>query len=252
MGWQQKGKYTRKKRARYPSRDQHGSDTPEEEEDEKRPREIKPGPITSIETQKKNAKRVSVFINGKFAFGLHQDVLLQHALHSGMNLDETRILELLAADSLLRAKESAITYLGYRARTEYEVRKKLSDKGFDQNIIDKVIGRLHELSYLNDEQFAASYVRGRFKQKGYGPQRLRSELYRLGIAGPLIEQTLEEILKEEDVIERALQEAQKRLKRLRNEADLSKKRRKLFDFLMRRGHTADVARTVIEQLDLVQ
>lgn len=256
MAWQQRDKYNnkyKKKRSfqgRSGNRYQDDDSTENQEQEDFRPRVIKPGPITSIESQKKNTKRVSVFINGKFAFGLHQDVLLQHALHSGMNLEEETIQALIAADALLRAKEAALIYLGHRARSEFEVKKKLRDKGFEASVIDQVIQRLHELSYLNDEQFATSYVKGRFKQKGYGPQRLRSELYKLGIAGPLIEQTLEEVLGNENVVERALQEAQKRLKRLRNESDLQKKRRKLFDFLMRRGHTGDVARTVIEQLDL--
>lgn len=225
--------------------------TPKTQDPElQRPREIHPGRISGLEFQKKNAKRISVFIDDKFAFGLHQDVLLQHSLHSGMELDEQQIKALLEADALLRAKEAAITYLGHRARSEQEVRTKLKRKGFDEEIIATVVKRLHELSYLNDESFAQNYVRSRFKVKGYGPQRIRSELRRLGIPDALISQTIEDLLPKQDVSERALEEAKKRLKRLRNESDMTKKRRKLFDFLLRRGHTTDVAREVIEQLDL--
>ena len=116
--------------------------------------EIKPGRITGIESQKKNSNRVSVFINDKFGFGLHHDVLLQHGVHTGQDLDEELISKLRAADALVRAKEAAIVYLGHRARTEQEVRKKLRGKGFEPAIIDQVVARLHELSYLDDAGFA--------------------------------------------------------------------------------------------------
>ena len=219
-------------------------------EEEKQPAYVKPGSITSIESQKKNAKRISIFLDDKFAFGLHQDVLLQHSLHTGLYLGDSRIQELIQADALLRAKEASITYLGHRARTEHEVRTRLKEKKFSEEIVDKVITRLYELSYLDDEQFALNYTKSRFNFKGYGPQRIRAELRRLGIAATLIDKTLSEQLNQEDLQERALQEAQKRLKKLRNEENLTKKRRKLFQFLMRRGHTADIAREVIEQLEL--
>ena len=224
--------------------------TDEAEESLQRPKVIHPGRVSGLETQKKNHKRFSVFIDDKFAFGLHQDVLLEHSLHSGMELDEAGINTLLAADALLRAKEAAITYLGHRARSEKEVRTKLKGKGFEEETIAIVIRRLHELSYLDDERFAQNYIRSRFKVKGYGPQRIRSELRRLGIADDLIEQAIEDLLPKDAISDRALAEAQKRLKRLRNETDIYKKRRKLFDFLVRRGHTTDVAREVIEQLRL--
>ena len=177
-------------------------------------------------------------------------MLLQNNLYSGLDLDEAAIQSLVAEDSLLRAKEAAIMYLGHRARSEHEVRTKLKGKGFEEPTIAVVIKRLYELSYLDDEQFALNFTRNRFKHKGYGPQRIRAELRRLGIANTLIERALDELLAEKDVLEVALKEAQKRLKKLRRETDLYKKRRKLFDFLLRRGHTSDVARDVIDKLDL--
>ncbi|MEM8484605.1 MAG: RecX family transcriptional regulator [Bacteroidota bacterium] len=244
MAWQRRNKksgYKRKYKAK----------SPEDAENTPPPaRNLSPGQITGIEMQKKNAKRISIFINDKFAFGLHQDVLLQHALHSGMSLDAAQINMLVEADALLRAKEAAIMYLGHRARTEHEVRTKLRGKAFEEEIIDQVVKRLYELSYLDDEQFASRYTQNRFQYKGYGPQRIRTELRRLGIAPALIEQALEALLPANDVVARAQVEAEKRLRRLRNEKDLYKKRRKLFDFLVRRGHTSEVAREVIEKLNL--
>lgn len=209
---------------------------------------LEPGNITRLQTQKKNSKRVSVFIEGRFAFGIHQDVLLQYNLYSGLFLDLLAIQTLRDADALLRAKEAAMMYLGHRARSVHEVDQKLQQKGFDAATIKIVKERLLELGYLDDRSFAHQFVKGRFQAKGYGPQRLRSDLYRLGIASALIEEVLEQELREDDVLERALEQGQKKWKQLRREPDAFKKRKKLFDFLLRRGHTPDISRQVAELL----
>lgn len=216
--------------------------------DERPEEQLEPGTITRLQTQRKNNKRVSIFIDGHFAFGIHQDVLLQHNLYSGLFLDLPTIQTLKKADALLRAKEAAMMYLGHRARSIHEVNQKLQQKGFDAAVIKSVRERLIELGYLDDRSFARQFVKGRFQAKGYGPQRLRSDLYRLGIASTLIEEVLEQELEEEDILNRALQQGKKKWKQLRRETDTFKKRKKLFDFLLRRGHTPDVSRQVAELL----
>lgn len=245
MGWQQRDP---KKRKSYKKRQNRPGDT--HEAGDPAPENVSPGRITGIESQKKNANRVSIYINDQFGFGLHHDVLLQHGLHTGVDLEASQIRELQAADALIRAKEAAITYLGHRARTEKEVRQKLQGKGFDGATIDQVIVRLYELSYLDDASFARTYTQNRFTFKGYGPQRIRAELRRLGVASPLIEAAIAEAMPANVMYERAFAEAEKRLRRLRNEQDPSKRRQKLYGFLMRRGHTPDVVRAVIENIDL--
>ena len=253
MGWQRQGNNRdtngRSAKKRHKNYRRHKKPDEEQSEREASVQQVTPGRITSIESQKKNSNRVSVFIDDKFGFGLHHDVLLQHGLHAGQDLDEEQITTLQAADALIRAKETAIVYLGHRARTEQEVRKKLHGKGFESAIIDRVITRLHELSYLDDAGFARSYTQNRFKYKGYGPQRIRVELRRLGIENQLIEAAIEETMPGEAMYDKALAEAQKRLRRLRSEKDMNKKRQKLYGFLMRRGHTPDIVREVIDNIE---
>ena len=95
-----------------------------------------------------------------------------------------------------------------------------------------------------------SYTQNRFRYKGYGPQRIRVELRRLGIKEQLIEAAIEETMPGETMYEKAFSEAEKRLRRLRNEKDLTKRRSKLYGFLLRRGHTPDVVREVIDNIEL--
>jgi regulatory protein len=139
--------------------------------------------------------------------------------------------------------------LTYRPRTEQEVRKKLLKQSFDGAIVDKVIERLYELQYLDDGAYARSYARSRLANRGYGPGRVRLELRRRGVAQPLVEQALEEAYADEDPLVMARAQARKRWPRLARESDPYKRRRKLTDFLVRRGFSYETARQVVEELE---
>ena len=209
-----------------------------------------PGTITSLERQKKNQNRVSVFIDGTFAFGIHQDVLLQHMLYTGLRIELDTIEQIRQADQLIRAKTAAIHYLSYRARTEHEIRNKLKKDRFSTEIIEIVINRLYELSYIDDETFVRNYVRDRLNRKGHGPIRLKADLRKLGITPEQIDHVLENTTDKNGLFENALEQAKKRNKRLEREHDPLKKRRKLYSFLLRKGHTTDIVKEVLDHLDM--
>lgn len=203
-----------------------------------------------MEQQKKNPQRVSIFLDEAFAFGVHQDVLLQHHLYTGRMLDEAAIKEIIYDDQLVRAKQTALSYLAHRARTEYEVRDKLKKNQFDELIIERVIERLYELSYLDDDSFTERYIRGRLNKKGHAPLRLKADLRRMGISPEKIDRALQTIADRNSLLDKALEQAQKRSKRLARETDSFAKRRKIYGFLLRKGHTPDVANEVLERLEL--
>jgi regulatory protein len=205
--------------------------------------------ITKIARQVKDENRVSVFLDGDFAFGIHQDLLLQFNLYPGRTLSVEEQEAIQAAEQLFAAKANALAYLTYRPRTEQEVRKKLLKQSFDGAIVDKVIERLYELQYLDDGAYARSYARSRLANRGYGPGRVRLELRRRGVAQPLVEQALEEAYADEDPLVMARAQARKRWPRLARESDPYKRRRKLTDFLVRRGFSYETARQVVEELE---
>lgn len=217
-------------------------------EDEPKGRPLKAGTITKMTAQVKAKQRLSIFLDGTFAFGLHHDVVLEAALVTGQHLSIAQQQALKEADAFMRAKESAVRYLGHRPRTEAEVRTKLRRLGFGDSIIARTVARLYELAYLDDAAYAKLYVQRRFANKGYGPQRLRSELVRRGIARDLIDSTLAVFQEETDTLSKAREQGEKRWERLRNEPDRRKRQRKVSDFLVRRGFTYDTVRQVLDEL----
>jgi regulatory protein len=193
--------------------------------------------------------RVSVYLDDDYAFGIHQDVMIRHSVLKGAHLTVEMQEQILADDALARAKSTAMNYLGSKARSTHEVRQKLSQKGFGAETAERVVDRLEELGYLDDADYARRYAESRFAAKGYGPQRIRQELRRRGVSDQHTQAALEELLETADPLEAAREQAEKRWQRLASETDPRKRRKKLGDFLVRRGFGFDVIRQVTDELE---
>lgn len=150
-------------------------------------------------------------------------------------------------DPLAKAKESALMYLGYRDRSVKEMKVKLTQKGYPEEIIDMVLEILTKANLLNDERFAIAFSRGKIEGRSWGPEKIRTELYVKGIEKELIEQVVREMFEEYsqfDLIRKLL------TKRLRYQDKLEQKDMKRhIDFLKRRGFRWDMIREVISEYE---
>jgi len=138
-----------------------------------------------------------------------------------------------------RAMQYALRVLGYRARSEQEIRRKLERKGFSARVTDRALMELTRLQLLDDREFAHSWVSTR---TGYGPVRLRCELRQKGIDADLAEETITTLRSEDDDFATAWRLARKaqRGSAIRDRTEL----RRLRQLLLRRGFTGDVVNRV--------
>src|SRR5438067_1624309 len=86
---------------------------------------------------------------------------------------------------------AALRILGYRFNSEAELRRKLAAKKFDAPVIAATLDRLRGEKWLDDERFAAAFVRTRL-QKQIGRARIRRELMAAGVASEISERALRE------------------------------------------------------------
>ncbi len=205
--------------------------------------------ITRLEVQKRRTDHASVYVNGAFAFGVHQDLVLQYGLHEGRALSTREQQRIERDDEALRAKAAALGYLAHKPRTEGEVPPRLAQRDYGAAAIDEAVARLRELDYVDDAAYAQDYVRARFASKGYGPVRIRRELAERDVAAHLIDRALEEQMDAEKTLEAARGHARKKWKRLRGEDDPRRRQQKLYDYLWRRGFTTDTIRRVMDELE---
>lgn len=213
------------------------------------PSDASTGTVTSLEAQTHDEDRVSVFLDGEFAFGVHKDVAAKHGLQVGTTLTPEEQAAVEHDERYVQAKQRALNYLAHKPRTEAEVRRKLREEEAPSPVIEDVVARLYELNYLDDEAYARDYVRNRFASKKYGPVRMRRELTERGVDRAVAEAAVDDLFADENLVAAARQHAEKRWPRLADEDDPRRRKQKLYRYLRRRGFTSDTIYTVLNELE---
>ena len=148
---------------------------------------------------------------------------------------------------------ASLRFVSYRPRSEKEfrdflTRKLKKRKVYDIVVIPRVIKRLTDLGYVDDEAFARWWVQSRMQFRPKGARVLILELLRKGVAKSTVAEVVSRARKsgenEKDTVK---QLAQKRLSRLAG-IPARERKKKLFDFLLRRGFEADLVTAVVDEV----
>ena len=197
--------------------------------------------ITRLAVQRKNPKRVNVYLDGNFAFGLYRDTAAW--LETGQMLSDEKIKELLEKDQQAEVYQKALDFIAYRPRTAQETRRKLQQAGYEAFLIDNTIAALSDNGLLNDEYYAQQWVEERMRLKPRSKRVLIYELRQKGIPDDVIQSAVEEV----DDFRSAYEAAEGRLSRYEG---LSKFefRNKLGSFLAGKGYSYEVIAEVTQEL----
>jgi regulatory protein len=198
------------------------------------------GKITALKYQKKNPERVSVYLDGRFAFGL--PAIVAAKLKPEQLLSDAEIEALQAEGDQEKAYNRALDYLSYRPRSCKEIDLYLQKRGLPEGQIGAVIERLERAGLLDDEAFARFWVENRERFRPRGLRALRYELRIKGVSGEIIDRALESV----DAQESAYRSAERKARQLRH-ADRQTFYRKMIDFLSRRGFAYEVAREATDR-----
>ena len=208
--------------------------------------------ITAIQVQKRDPNRVNLYLDGEFAFGLARIVAAW--LQVGQALDEDKIAKLQAEDSRERAWGQALLFLSYRARSENEIRQNLSKHEIPDAVIEETLERLRRDGFANDKKFASAWVENRSTFHPRGRRALAQELRQKGIDDADIESVLEGVDDEALAYEAGQKKARKltlslpALARGSKGQEWSEFRKKMSEFLARRGFSYSVIAPVVTRL----
>ncbi len=199
--------------------------------------------ITKIEKQKKNDKRYSIFIDNSFAFGIDDIDLLFYKLKENTVLSEKKYNEIIENTVFIKAKDTAFKYLGYKARSKYEVQQKLIQNEFSLEIVDRVIEILENYGYIDDKVYAKKFISEKINYKGYGKHRIKYELKLKKIDDSIIDELLLDT--EDDELKKAITLTRKKIK---NKNIDYKEKQKVVAYLQRRGYSYDIIK---ESIDII-
>ncbi|MCL2173779.1 RecX family transcriptional regulator [Candidatus Saccharibacteria bacterium] len=148
--------------------------------------------ITKISPAVKTTGRYNVFVDDKFAFSLDESQLVKIGLRKGDEISEERLDELKTESDFGKNYIRAVDLISRRLRSEKEIREYAFRKNWTKENTEKVVERLHERGFLNDEKFAASFVRSRATLKNYSRRKMELELTKKGIKKEIREKILTE------------------------------------------------------------
>ena len=147
---------------------------------------------------------------------------------------------------MVSARVAALRFLKIRPRSVGELKEKLKNKNFSREEIEATIEYLTEIKLLDDRAFTKSWIAYRLSRP-FGFRRIYSELSSKGVAKEIIEEAIAQAkgqYAETDVI---LELARRRWSRLSG-IDLQKKKKRVGDFLLRRGFPMDAVIKVLRKL----
>lgn len=198
--------------------------------------------VTAIEPQKKRIGRFNIYLDGHFAFGVDENILVKNQLKVNRQLTDDQVLNLINQSILGKLTDQALRFLSYRPRSEKEVAdylvKKISQgEGLKYNqakespMIGKIIAKLTRYGYLNDHEFARWWFDSRMRARPKGPTLIKAELIKKGIDKEIIENVQD---RSPDQVALAKKAVAKKLEKWQKLPQLEFKK-KLYQFLLSRG-----------------
>jgi regulatory protein len=109
--------------------------------------------------------------------------------------------------------------------------------GLSESDSNEILVELIQSNFLNEERFVEAYVKGKFKIKSWGKQKITQGLKLAGINQKLISSSIQEI-KFEDYIKTIQRLAEKKMKTLKEGTDFEKKI-KVQRYLLSKGYKYD-------------
>lgn len=195
--------------------------------------------ITRIKAQK-NKKRVNIYLDGKFAFGLDADNFLKAGLKVGQKLTQKQVDDLVFKNEFQKLLDKTLRLISRRPRSEKEIRDYLRKKKSPSKLIEAVVKKLKQLRQIDDAAFASWWVEQRTTFRPRGKFGLTMELRQKGIDKTIINKAINKV----DELPLAARLAQKKLKVYKN-LPREEFYQKMSAYLARRGFSWETIKKVV-------
>ena len=198
--------------------------------------------VTKIEAVVNSKNRYKVYVDEQFAFVLYKGELSRYNIMLGEKLTDEIYNEIHDEVIVKRAKLRALHLLNTMGRTEHQLRHKLKQCDFKEDVIDKAITYVKSFGYVNDSEYARSYIMNRKDKKS--KKELYIQLVQKGIEAEVLEAVFEESY-DNDSSKEAIY---KLLAKKKYDPDNTTKEetRKIIAFLTRKGFGYEDIRQVLQ------
>src|SRR5581483_3810548 len=213
--------------------------------------------ITLVELQKKNNKRFNIYLNGQFAFGADEDLIVERRLVVGKEINPQELEKILFEAEVGKLMMRMYLLFNVRPRSEKEIREYLKNLSFKRKVkdqeeisevvIESLVEKLKQKELINDLVFAKAWMESRRNSKKKGKNIIKAELYQKGIDREIVEEVFSEQLTDDSEQQLAKEALEKKMRIWKNLPDQEFKK-KATEFLVRRGFEYSLAKDVVNNL----
>ena len=197
--------------------------------------------VTKVELVSKN--RYKVEVDGEFAFVLYRRELSHYQIREECEVSEESFEQIKKEVIIKRAKLRAMHLLNDMDRTESQLRTKLRQSCYTEDVVEAALAYVKSFGYIDDLDYAKRYIQNRQNQKS--KRELYAQLVGKGIERELIELAMEECYTgEDDEIEAIRQSAAKRKYHFRDAT--REEQQKQMAYFMRKGFSYENIRRALE------
>jgi regulatory protein len=200
--------------------------------------------ITAIKAGKNpRIQRSNIYLDGKFAFSLDDEVILKEKLKVGQTVSAPLLEKMNGSDNFLRCLNAAFQFLSVRPRSQSEIVQRLIKRGFAETEIEQTLAKLKTLNLLDDTAFAEYWKENRTAFRPRSQRMVSLELRRKGIESEVVKAAVSGIDEKANAYQAAVTKA-----RSLGVADYQVFRKKLGGFLQRRGFGYAVIKDTVKQV----
>lgn len=197
--------------------------------------------ITAIKPQR-NKKRVNIYLDGKFGFGLDLENYMKLNLKVEQEIDEIELEELIEKAEFAKTFDKLLRFATIRPKSRREVEMWFRKHKVHTSLHEKLINKLTKLELLDDHKFAKWWVEQRNNFRPRGKRALTAELFQKGIEKEIINEVLDEAeIDEAKIAKELLSKNEYKWRRF----DDKKAKQKKSAFLARKGFGWDIIREII-------
>src|SRR3990167_1416839 len=147
--------------------------------------------ITAIKPQK-NGRRVNIYLDGKFGFGIDIENFVKLGLKVEQELSDTEIEGIVKKAEFLKTLDKLLRFGTLRPRSEKELKDWLKRKKVHESLTEELFNRLNRLDLVDDKKFAEWWIDQRQNFRPKAKRILNMELRMKGIKKEIIEELLGE------------------------------------------------------------
>ena len=193
-----------------------------------------------IKDIQKDRSYVCISLDNGMQYWLKKEDLEDAGICAGTEIAEDHFNQLIRLKQYPRALSNAVAMLARRPCSKGEIRKRLREKRYTEEVSELVIYKLEKERLLNDEAFCEQWIRYR-TERCCGPELIRRELKSKGISDDIIDSALRHADQETET-ESPVIIACKAWKRIRRDEDIRKSRQKVILSVVRKGYSWETAR----------